>query len=60
MAAVMYGDVNPLAHAEQYIDLLDVFCGRMFLAFLFTESAYYLSRQEQAQKTHTNRLQRIK
>jgi len=60
MAAVMFGDMNPLGHGEQYIDVLCVWTGRMFLAFLFTESAYYLSRQSQAQTTHTNRLQRIK
>ena len=60
MGAVMYGDIIPLAMNEQIIDFLDMFTGRLFLAFLFAESASYLSQVHNAQTTHTNRLQRIK
>jgi cyclic nucleotide gated channel len=60
MGAVMYGDIIPFAMSEQLIDFVDMFACRLFLAFLFAESASYLSRMHNAQTTHTNRLQRIK
>jgi hypothetical protein len=60
MGAVMYGDIIPYAMSEQLIDFTDMFACRLFLAFLFAESASYLSRMHNAQTTHTNRLQRIK
>jgi hypothetical protein len=43
MGAVMFGDIIPLAMTEQIIDFFDMFTGRLFLAFLFAESASYLS-----------------
>lgn len=56
MGAVMYGDIIPFARSEQLIDFIDMFACRLFLAFLFAESASYLSRMHSAQTTHTNRL----
>lgn len=60
MGAVMYGDIIPLALSEQLLDFLDMFTGRIFLAFLFAECANYVSRLHATQTIHTNRLQRIK
>ena len=43
MGAVMYGDIIPFTMQEQLFDFIAMYTCRLFLAFLFSEAASYLS-----------------
>ena len=60
MGAVMYGDIIPFALSEQLFTFVCMFSARIFLAFLFAESAAYLGSLHEQIQSYTGRLKFIK
>ena len=59
MGAVMYGDIIPFALSEQLFTFIAMFTARIFLAFLFAESASCVSSLHATYSIHINKQRQV-